>query len=406
MKTNIKLAWRNLWRNKRRTIIAVSSIVFSVLLASWMRSMQEGSYDSMIENSVKFYSGYLQVQDTAYWDERTLDNSFEAPDELKDEISKLPDVTLVADRVESFALAANHMKSKPAMVMGIEPTQEDQITKISDKVKQGRFLENGDKGAILGEGLAKYLGLGVGDTLVMISQGYHGMSASGLFEIVGLLSHPNQEFNNRMVYLDIQTARDFYSAYGLSTSLVVMTTDHYEVKHIQKAIEKILPPDNRVMTWTDMQPDLEQLIQSDRGSGMIMLGVLYMVIAFGMFSVVLMMVKERLREFGVVHAVGMQKSKLQVVVFFETIFIGLIGCTVGLLISYLFCVYFYFNPIPMTGEMGELYASYGMEPFLFFSLKASLFYSQMILVFLISIFISIFPMRNIKRLKITKAMRS
>jgi len=122
MKTNIKLAWRNLWRNKR----AVSSIVFSVLLASWMRSMQEGSYDSMIENSVKFYSGYLQVQDTAYWDERTLDNSFEASNELKEEIGKLPDVTLVADRVESFALAANHMKSKPAMVMGIEPTQESQ----------------------------------------------------------------------------------------------------------------------------------------------------------------------------------------------------------------------------------------------------------------------------------------
>jgi len=406
MKTNIKLAWRNLWRNRRRTIIAVSSIVFSVLLASWMRSMQEGSYDSMIENSVKFYSGYLQVQDTAYWDERTLDNSFEASEELKEKISKLPDVTLVVNRIESFALAANHLKSKPAMVMGIEPEMEDQITKISQKVKKGRFLKTGDKGAILGEGLAKYLGLDVGDTLVMISQGYHGISASGLFEIVGLLSHPNQEFNNRMVYLDLGTARDFYSATGLSTSLVVMARDHYEVKHIKKAISEMIPPSNRVMTWAEMQPDLEQLIESDRGSGIIMLGILYMVIAFGMFSVVLMMVKERTREFGVVHAVGMQKSKLSVVVFFETIFIGLIGCSVGVLISYLFCTYFYFNPLPMSGKMGEAYEAYGMEPFLFFSLKASLFYSQMILVFFLSVFISIFPMWNIHRLKITKAMRS
>jgi lipoprotein-releasing system permease protein len=406
MKTNIKLAWRNLWRNRRRTIIAVSSIVFSVLLASWMRSMQEGSYDSMIENSVKFYSGYLQVQDTAYWDERTLDNSFEAPVELREKISKIQDVTLVANRVESFALAANHLKSKPAMVMGIEPEMEDQITKISQKVKKGRFLKTGDKGALLGEGLAKYLGLGVGDTLVMISQGYHGMSASGLFEIVGLLSHPNQEFNNRMVYLDLGTARDFYSAPCLSTSLVVMAHDHYEVKHIQKAISKILPPGNRVMTWTEMQPDLEQLIESDRGSGIIMLGILYMVIAFGMFSVVLMMVKERTREFGVVHAVGMQKSKLSVVVFFETIFIGLIGCSIGVFISYVFCTYFFYNPLPMSGDMAAAYEQYGMEPFLFFSLKASLFYSQMILVFFLSVFISIFPMWNIHRLKITKAMRS
>jgi len=82
MKTNIKLAWRNLWRNRRRTMIAISSIIFSVLLASWMRSMQEGSYDSMIENVVKFYSGYLQVQDTAYREERTLENSMEVSPEL------------------------------------------------------------------------------------------------------------------------------------------------------------------------------------------------------------------------------------------------------------------------------------------------------------------------------------
>ncbi|MCK3684187.1 FtsX-like permease family protein [Maribellus sp. YY47] len=406
MSTNIKLAWRNLWRNRRRTIIAISSIVFSVLLASWMRSMQEGSYDSMIENSVKFYSGYLQVQDTAFWNERILDNSFAASDELKESISKIPDVTLVVNRIESFALAANHLKSKPAMVMGIEPEAEDQITKIAQKVKKGSFLKTGDKGVILGEGLAKYLGLDVGDTLVMISQGYHGMSASGLFVIEGLLSHPNQEFNNRMVYLDIDAARDFYSMQGMSTALVVMARNHYEVKHIKNAIENMLPADNRIMTWTEMQPDLEQLIESDRGSGKIMLGILYMVIAFGMFSVVLMMVKERAREFGVVHAVGMQKSKLSVVVFFETFFIGLIGCSVGLLISFLFCLYFYFNPIPMTGKMAKAYEIYGMEPFLYFSLKASLFYSQMILVFLLSVFISIFPMYNIQRLKITKAMRN
>src|SRR5210317_1503681 len=114
MKTNFKLAWRNLWRNRRRTIIAISSIVFSVLLASWMRSMQEGQYDGMINNVVKFYSGYLQVQDTAFWDERTLDNSFEARAELKQQIENIEEVTLVSNRVESFALAANAVRSKPA----------------------------------------------------------------------------------------------------------------------------------------------------------------------------------------------------------------------------------------------------------------------------------------------------
>ncbi len=405
MKTNLKLAWRNLWRNRRRTVIAISSIVFSVLLASWMRSMQEGSYDSMIENSVKFYSGYLQVQDTAYWEEKTLDNSFEAKPELIQEIQKVKDVTLVSNRIESFALAANKLKSKPAMVMGIEPEAENQITGISKKIKEGVFLKNGDKGAVLGKGLAEYLNLNVGDTLVMISQGYHGLSASGLFEIKGIMSHPIAEFDKRMIYLDIETAREFYSASGLSTSLVVMTDNHNRVNHIKHKIEQITDTSKRVMTWNEMQPEIEQLIESDRGSGLIMLGILYMVIAFGMFSVVLMMVKERSREFAVVHAVGMQKNKLMVVVFFETIFIGFIGCSIGLIISYIFCLYFFYNPIPLSGNMATATEQYGMEPYMFFSLKSSLFYSQMILVFFISVFISIFPIYNIYRLKITKAMR-
>lgn len=405
MKTNIKLAWRNLWRNKRRTIIAISSIVFSVLLASWMRSMQEGSYDSMINTSVKFYSGYLQVQDTAYWDERTLDNSFEASVDLQNKIEKIEDITLVSHRVESFALAANHIKSKPAMVMGIQPEKEDQITNLSKKMQSGSFLQSGDKETVIGSALADYLNLGIGDTLVMISQGYHGISASGLFSIKGIIKHPNAEFDKRLVYLDIETARDFYSAYGLSTALVIMTNDHYQVNHIKDAVSGILDPNNKVMAWTDMAPELEQVIQSDRGGGIIMLGILYLVIAFGMFSVVIMMVKERRREFGVTHAIGMQKSKMSVILFIETLLIGFIGCSIGLIFSFFFCLYFYYNPIPLSGEMAEVTAMYGMEPYMFMSMKSSLFYNQMIVVFIISIVIAVFPMYNIGKLKITEAMR-
>lgn len=406
MKTNIKLAWRNLWRNRRRTLIAISSIIFSVLLASWMRSMQEGSYDSMIENVVKFYSGYLQVQDTAYWEERTLENSMEVSPEIIQQIENLKDVTLVSHRLESFALAANHQHSKPAMVLGIEPEAEDRITAISKKIKEGRFLKNEEKGVVLGKGLADFLNLTVGDTLVMIGQGFHGVSANGLFPITGIMEHPNQDFDKRLIFMNLEKAREFYSAYGLSTSLVVMTGDHYQVDHLKTEIGGLLPPEKTVLTWIEMQPEIEQLIQSDRASGIIMLGILYLVIAFGMFSVIMMMVKERRREFGVIHAVGMKKRKMAIVVIFETLFIGIIGCTIGLVVSYLFCLWFYYNPIPLTGEMATATVQYGMEPYMFFSIQPSLFYNQMILVFFISLFIAVFPVYNIYRLKITSALRA
>jgi ABC-type lipoprotein release transport system permease subunit len=184
-----------------------------------------------------------------------------------------------------------------------------------------------------------------------------------------------------------------------------MTDNHDHLRQLKREIGKVIPAGTIVMTWQEMQPEIVQMIESDRGGGYIMLGVLYMIIAFGMFSVVIMMVKERRREFGIVHAIGMQKNKLGVVVFFETLFIGLIGCASGLFISILFCLYFYHNPIEFTGEMAKAYEMYGMEPYMYFSMEASIFYSQMILVFIISAFIAIFPLRKIGRLKITQAMR-
>ncbi len=220
------------------------------------------------------------------------------------------------------------------------------------------------------------------------------------------MAHPNPEFDKRLVFMDIETAREFYSADNLSTSLVIMTGDHYQVTRLKDEIKNLLSPNETVLTWIDMQPELEQLIQSDRIGGLIMMGILYLVIAFGMFSVIMMMVKERQREFGVVHAVGMKKRKMAVVVFFESLLIGIIGCSTGLLVSYLFCLWFYYNPIPLTGEMASATEQYGMEPYMFFSLKTSIFYGQIILVFLISVSIAIFPVYNIYRLKITSALRA
>ena len=360
----------------------------------------------MIDNVVKFYSGYLQVQDTSYWDERTLDNGFEASDELINEISKIKGITLVANRIESYALAANGLHSKPAMVMGIEPEAEDRITSISSKIKEGNFISSGDKSVVMGKGLSEYLNLGVGDTLVMISQGYRGMSANGLFPIKGIIDHPNTEFNKRLVILDIGNAREFYSASNISTSLVIMAQTHGKVDHVQKEIKSVLPGNNTVMTWAEMQPEIVQLIQSDRGSGLIMLGILYLVIAFGIFSVVLMMIKERTREFGIVHAIGMKKSKMSGILIVESLLIGLIGCILGLFVSYLFCLWFYYHPIPLTGDLASATIQYGMEPYMFFSLKPSIFYNQVVIVFLISILISVFPVYKISHLKITKAMRA
>jgi ABC-type lipoprotein release transport system permease subunit len=406
MKTNLKLAWRNLWRNKRRTLITTSSIVFSVFFASIMRSMQEGSYDSIIGNLVKFYSGYLQVQDTAYWQEKTLENTLEYDSSLISKISAIEDILLVTPRLESFALSAYKENSKPVFVLGIDPEKEDQIIKLSQKIVKGQFLTPRDEGALLAEGLARFLKIDVGDTLVMISQGYHGASAAGKFQVRAIFKHPAPDFNNNMVFLSLASAQNFYSAPGRYTADVIMVEDHYRVKQAKKAIAKLLPPDKTVMTWDEMHPELMSMVEGDRAGGIIMLWILYLVIGFGIFGTALMMINERRREFGVINAIGMQKSRVNLMLFIELVLLALLGAIVGLVVTTPAIWYFYIHPIALSGDLAEAMREYGMEPYMYFSIRPIIFIIQAATIFMISAIIALIMMIPVSRLKIIKALRS
>lgn len=406
MNTYFKLAWRNLWRNKRRTLITLSSIVFSVLFVSLMRSMNEGQYDSMIDTMVKFYSGYLQVQDTAYWDEKTLDNSLKSNLLLDNKIAHIEDVSLVTYRIESFALAAHQERSKPVIVFGINPQLEDQIIKLSDKIVSGNFIDERSNEAMISQGLSKYLNLTVGDTIVLISQGYHGASAAGKFKIKSVFKHPSPDFDKRVVFISLNTAQEFYSMPNKYTSQVIMAKDHFSVNNIAKRIKPLLPRNRTVMTWDEMVPELASMIKSDRIGGIVMLLILYLVVGFGIFGTAMMMLNERKREFGVINAIGMHKYQINIVLCIEMVVLGIIGALIGLLLTIPIIAYFYTNPIPLTGDMAEVMLEYGIEPYMHFSIQPRLFINQAIIVFIISLIVSFFVIISIVRMNLTNALRS
>ncbi|MEA3494672.1 MAG: FtsX-like permease family protein, partial [Bacteroidota bacterium] len=391
MKNYIKLAWRNLWRNKRRTLITVASIFFGVLLSAYMSSMQEGSYGNMVDVAVKFYSGSIQIHKKGYWEEQKLNNAFKSGKSIGDKIENTEGIDFYTRRLESFALASSETITKGVMVLGIEPENENKVTAVKDKMKKGNYLKQGDEGVVISQGLAKYLKLNVNDTLVMIGQGYHGVSAAGKFPIRGILKHPNPEFNKMLVYLDIERCQDFYSAKGLLSSYVIMIDDYDNLDKIKNNISYKLSDDYEVMTWSEIQPALVQQINSDRAGGVLMKGMLYLVIGFGILATIMMMMAERKREFGVIIAVGMQKYKLKIILLIETFFISLIGVFVGIGASIPLNYFYYLNPIHLKGKGAEAMLEYGFEPVMKFSMDAIVFYNQAITIFIITLFIAIYP---------------
>ncbi|WP_053185300.1 ABC transporter permease [Sunxiuqinia dokdonensis] len=406
MRTNLKIAWRNLWRNKRRTLITVASIFFGVLLSAYMTSMQEGSYEKMVDMVVKYYSGAMQVHHENYWESKSINDTFEESQDLNQLILANEEVDFVIPRLESFALASSEELTKGVMVVGTVPEPENRLTSLKNNVRQGSYLSDNDQGLLIGEGLADYLRLGINDTLVMISQGYHGISAAGKYPVRGIIKHASPELNKMIVYMELKNCQEFFSANNRLTSLVVNIKDNNELEKSLRKLRETLNSPYSIMSWQEMSPEMVQQIESDRAGGIIMKAVLYIVIGFGILGTIMMMIAERRREFGVMIAIGMQRYKLATILFYETLFIGMIGALSGLLISIPLLSFQAQNPIPLTGQAALVMEDYGFEPYMFFSTEPSVFWHQALTVFLITLVIALYPIFSANRMKLINALHA
>jgi putative ABC transport system permease protein len=400
------LAWRNIWRNKRRSYITIASITFAVLLACVMRSMQLGSYERMIENAARFYTGYIQVHQNGYWDEKIIDNSFAYDEQIIKTVESTKGVESAVPRVESFALAAFGSKTKGSLVIGIDPEKEHTLTKVKDKIVDGEYLNADDKSVMIAQGLAEYLNMSVGDTLVLIGQGYHGANAAGLYVIKGIMKFPVPNQNNQTVYLPLKEAQWFFAMDNMITSISLVVDKAKNVDRIVADISASVDTEAlEVMGWQDLMPDLVQGIEIDNISGQVMLWLLYAVIGFGMFGTFLMMTAERMYEFGVMMSVGMKRIKMQVIIFLEMGMMASVGVLIGVAISLPILIYYYNNPVFMSGESAVAIEAFGVEAAYFFSLQPQLFYNQAWAILFMALILSLYPLFIIHKLKPVEAMR-
>jgi ABC-type lipoprotein release transport system permease subunit len=403
----IILAWRNLWRNKRRTTITIASIFFSVVLAILFRGYHGGAWSSLLESVLHSYTGYLQFHAKGYWNEKTLDYTMVWDDSLKNEIRKNKDVRNIVPRVESFALASAGEKTKGVIVVGIDPEIEEAFSNLTKKIVQGHMLKADDNEAMLSQRLAKFLNINVGDTLTLLSQGYQGASAAGVFRVKGIVKLPAPEWDNQLVYLPLSAAQNFYSLQGRLTSIVVDIHKTRRLDKIASSLTKQLDPNKyEVMTWKEMLVELYQEYVSDESGGKILLALLYLIIGFGIFGTVMMMTSERTREFGVLIAVGMKRHRLIGLICTEMFLIALLGVVSGIIAAVPVVAYFHFNPIHLSGEYAKTMEAYGMEPVITVLWQVNYILNQGLIVFVLTFMAIAYPIYSIGKLNVIKAIRA
>ena len=429
---NVIMAWRNLWRNRRRTLITAASVFFAVLFALFFRSLQIGSYDRMFRNAIESYTGYIQLQQRDFWDEKVVDNSFPYDRAIDEVIQSDPNVVATIPRFESFALASGGPHTKGVLVMGIQPEKEEFLSGISDRLVRYRLTDEalqkirhdpgipertkqlsgmirpGEPGAWVGEGLARYLELDIGDTIVLISQGYHATTAAGKYEIKGIVNLRLPDIDNRIVYLPLDICQQMFHAGDNLTSLALHIRDNDDdaVDATMERLGGIVPEGPRLVDWKEMNELLLSQMEADNYSGMIMIGILYLVIAFGVFGTVLMMTAERRREFGVLVAIGMQKWKLAWIITIEMLLIGLLGIAGGSAVAIPAILYGAEHPLVFRGEIAKMWEDYGFEPMMVFQGIDTYFLWQMLIVAIMVIIAIGYPARKILGIKVVNALRA
>lgn len=403
----LTLAWKNLWRNKNRTAITISAIFFAVILSVSASSLQDGVFDNFVKNMVGYYTGYIQIHQEGYWEHQVLDNSFERDPRYEAHILKLSNIAAIAPRIESYALASFGDNTKGCMVVGIAPGEENLITALASRITAGEYLKADDKNCVMmSEGLSKRLNLGVSDTLYLISQGYHGSMAAGRYTIKGILQFGSPELNDQLLFMPLGTAQDFYAAPNLITSYVIgLHTDTRLEETLQAIKNRSQNRHYEIMSWKELLPDVDQHIRMDKASMFIILAILYLLICFGVFGTLLMMMVERRYEMGMLVAIGMKKRALATIFALESLLTVLIGSLAGLLSSIPLVYYLKERPIRLGGEIAEAYKRFNFEPVFPASMELATFLTQGLIVCGIGLLLSVYPVIKALRIDPVKAMK-
>jgi ABC-type lipoprotein release transport system permease subunit len=405
------MAWRNIWRNPRRTILTICAIAFASLLLVFMLSFQFGSYETMINTSVKIQTGHLQVQAEEYHEKKNIRYVVPNPSEVAAIIAKTPNVESYTFRGQAFSLISSNERTYGVAVTGIDPIREAKVSRLKTLVREGAFLapEDTDQ-ALVGKLLAQNLRVKLGDELTVIGQGRDGSIAATVVRVKGLFSSGIGDFDRAAIHIPLQTFQEVYSMQGAVHEVVVIAD---ALRNIEAAKNTILTglaslgtkKPLRVLDWDELMPGLRQSIEMDLVSGLIFYLLLVLVVAFSILNTFLMAIFERTREFGVMMAIGTTPGRLTKLLLIESMTLTAIGIAMGIIIGSLITLYFQTHGIDISGA-SELLSQFGITGRIYPKLSWLSAISGPLAVLIITFFAALYPAIKVRRLQPVEAMRA
>lgn len=402
---DLLLAWRNIWRNPRRSILTILAIIFATALLVFMLSFQFGAYDDMIDSSVRLSTGHVQILVPGYHQRPEMRKVIDNPETVVAAVSDLRQIQTVSLRSETFVLASGETRSRGVMVSGVNPQQELKVSSVPGQIIEGRYLNSGDSAAgVIGTLAARNMQLSIGDECVLLGGGRDGSIAATLIRIVGIFKSGIDAFDRSTLYIPLSEFDAVFTMEGGVHRLIIT----FEQLSNSGPAADLLRVDSRleglqVSTWEELTPGLRQSIELDLISGIIMYFILVIVVAFSILNTFFMAIFERKKEFGVLMSIGMKPRRLVRLMLMESMSMTAVGLLLGILVGIGLTLIGARYGISM-GDSAEFMAQYGMPERLYPKLTGLSVIIGPILIFFVTLITALIPVMRIPRLRPSEAL--
>jgi len=404
----LRMAWRNLWRHKRRTWLTVGAMIFSNLLLVFMISLQFGSYRMMIDNTLKSYTGHMQVQLEGYNDDSKIRNSFDNIIPLAEQLRQTLNTSRVAARGVAFAMTSSEMRSYGLQIVGVEPGYEPEVSTLSGLLKKGQFFSgNNAEEIIIGSILARNLRVDIGAELTLLGSGRDGSFAAGVVLVTGIFESGSNDVDRSMAQIPLGYFQSLFSMGNQGHNIVINAEDLSLVDVLQSKVSHVIASRKELvlLDWNQLQPGLQQAIQADMFSAWFMYAILIVLVAFSVLNTQLMSVLERTREFGIMMALGVKPVRLGALVITETTLMSTLGLAIGAGLGALLAYYLSLVGFSYPG-MEEMAGKFNLPDRMYPSLSLLSVFLGPCIVFICSLLASVYPALRLFFLHPVSAMRT
>jgi ABC-type lipoprotein release transport system permease subunit len=400
----IKIAWRNIWRSKKRSAIIIASIIIGLWAGVFLIAFYNGMIEQRVRTAITQEISHIQIHHTEFNKDYDPKYTIQNRGAIYDSIKNIPDVKSLAARMIFMGMISSASGNSGIKLIGIYPDQEQSVTGLKDKLIQGNYFDSGRTNQMLiGERLIKKLKLNLGSKAILTFQDKEGNLASSAFKIKGVYKTSNSPYDEKYVFVRVHDLDLLAGLPGEIHEIAILLRSNNSLNAIQTSLQRKFP-DVLIENWMQISPEIGLTVSVSDQMVFIYLGIILLALAFGIINTMMMSVLERTRELGMLMALGMNKLRVFIMIILETLFLVLVGCPAGIVLGLITTKITHNTGIQFKAYK-EVYANFGYNDIIYPELAVKQFITIVFLVLITAIISGIFPARRALKLKPVESIR-